>query len=423
MMDGDTIVKIKGIPYKRFAIPQYLTAVGSALYFSAESSTYGRELWKAIGDTAFMVKDLNPSVFASNPTNFTTVDGILYFTANDGVVGNELWKLQNDSVYLMKDINTGLSNANPYDLTVVGNTIYFVADEGVNDRKLWKIVSDTVYKVRVPSLLNVAAISERIVMGSSLYFNANSATVGSELWVAKDDTVMLVKDFNPGINSSNPHNLEEVGGVLYFVADDGSAGNELWMVLDNSAFMVKDIVAGAVASTPYNLIAVNDALYFNADDVTHGRELWKVRAPLFSKIDTAVCNSFWFDNVLLQQNGRYFDTLTSSSNKDSIVILDLGVNTVTNSVSRNDPVLTASANNAINQWLNCDQANAVIAGMSINKTYTAESSGSYAVEIRQNGCIDTSDCIKVELAGINSAEKLGEVNVTIPTLQKVVCLH
>lgn len=410
MTDGDSIYKVKGIPYKRFATPQNLITVGNAMYFSAETSTTGRELWKAIGDTAFMVKDIYKGTSASNPSNFTVIDSTLYFTAEDGIVGNELRKLQNDSVYLIKDINTGISSSKPYDLTAVGNAIYFVADEGVNIRKLWKIYKDTTYKVHVPSIMNAATIAQITVLRNSMYFNANSPSVGSELWLATDDTVLLVKDIYPSNKSSNPLDLEVVGDVLYFVAENGSTGNELWIALGNSAFLVKDLVAGAVSSSPSNLIAVDNTLYFSADDVTHGRELWSVRAPILSFIDTVACNAYRFGNVSLTQTGRYFDTLISSNKGDSIIILDLIINSINSEVSKNNSVLTALANNAKYQWLNCNQANVAIQG-AINKTYTAESSGSFAVEIRQNGCIDTSDCVEVKLAGIGSQDKIAGVKV------------
>jgi ELWxxDGT repeat protein len=285
-----------------------------------------------------------------------------------------------------------------------------VADEGVNVRKLWKSYGDTAYKVHVPSILNAATISQREVIGSKMYFNANSPTVGSEIWVAQDDTVILLKDIYPGTKSSNPLDLEAVGDVLYFAADDGITGKEIWMVLGNSVFLVKDIVPGLATSAPFNLIAVNDAIYFSADNITHGRELWKVRAPLFLLMDTIACQSYQFGNSYLTQSGRYFDTLISSNNRDSIIILDLIINTLNTDLSQNNLVLTALENNADYQWLNCDQAYATIAGAT-NKVYTTISSGSYAVEIKKNGCIDTSDCVVVKLTGIDSQEKPKKMTV------------
>ncbi len=410
MTDGDSIYKVKGIPYKRFAVPQFLTALGNALYFSGESPSNGRELWKAIGDTAFIVKDLNKGTNSSNPSNFMVVDSTLYFTADDGIVGNELRKLQNDSIFLIKDINIGLSNASPYDLTKVGNTIYFIADEGVNQRKLWKTIGDTAYKVGVPSTLNQASIANRKVMGDKFFFGTSTPAVGSELWVAIEDTVLLVKDINPGTKNSNISQLEVVDNVLYFVADNGSLGAELWMVLGNQAFLVKDIYPGPQTSNPLNLVAVNNVLYFSAEDIAHGRELWKVNSPLHVTIDTIVCNGIWFNGSFLTQNGQYYDTLQTTNNRDSIIILNLEVFSVNRGISKNNMVLNALAEDATYQWINCNQSNAPIEGET-SKIFIAKESGSYAVVISQNGCKDTSDCVEIEIVSIGSQEKLDEIRV------------
>ena len=51
------------------------------------------------------------------------------------------------------------------------------------------------------------------------------------------------------------------------------------------------------------------------------------------------------------------------------------------------------------RWLRCDQQFAVVAGATAN-TFTPNTSGSYAVEIRQNGCIDTSVCVNVVASSV-----------------------
>ncbi|MBL7912359.1 MAG: T9SS type A sorting domain-containing protein [Bacteroidia bacterium] len=52
------------------------------------------------------------------------------------------------------------------------------------------------------------------------------------------------------------------------------------------------------------------------------------------------------------------------------------------------------------QWLNCANAMAQILNET-NQTYTATTNGSYAVQITNNGCIDTSVCINIVNVGIN----------------------
>ncbi|TVR79069.1 MAG: T9SS C-terminal target domain-containing protein [Chitinophagaceae bacterium] len=55
--------------------------------------------------------------------------------------------------------------------------------------------------------------------------------------------------------------------------------------------------------------------------------------------------------------------------------------------------LTVETDRAIYRWLDCDNNYAVIPG-AINQTFTPSESGNYAVQVNDNGCIDTSACYK-----------------------------
>ena len=74
-------------------MPNYLTAVGSTLFFSASDGTNGTELWKSDGTPAgtVLVKDINPGTAGSTPTYLINVGGTLYFAATTTTYGNELW--------------------------------------------------------------------------------------------------------------------------------------------------------------------------------------------------------------------------------------------------------------------------------------------------------------------------------------------
>jgi len=135
------------------------------------------------------------------------------------------------------------------------------------------------------------------------------------------DSVSLVKDINPGTDSSTPQSFTNVNGSLYFWASDANGyelfksdgtdagtniihnipapiwssvqsngilyfntyggdpiyGNELWKTDGTAAGtkIVKDINPGTAGSGPSNLTNVNGILYFQATDGINGYELWK----------------------------------------------------------------------------------------------------------------------------------------------------
>jgi hypothetical protein len=72
---------------------------------------------------------------------------------------------------------------------------------------------------------------------------------------------------------------------------------------------------------------------------------------------------------------------------------------VDTSVTLNSSVLTANAVlNTSYQWIHCDSAS--IEGATFQSFIPSES-GNYAVEITQDGCVDTSSCYTINIIGID----------------------
>ena len=90
----------------------------------------------------------------------------------------------------------------------------------------------------------------------------------------------------------------------------------------------------------------------------------------------------------------------ASNGCDSLVSLGLVIHTVSD-VSTTTTGITISANNtaATYQWLDCANNYSPISG-AINASFTATVNGMYAVELRENTCIDTSICVNINSIGI-----------------------
>ena len=113
------------------------------------------------------------------------------------------------------------------------------------------------------------------------------------------------------------------------------------------------------------------------------------------------CDSYtWIDgNTYTANNITATHSLTNAIGCDSVVTLDLTINTVDISVTENSPTLTANVSGATYQWVDCNNSYAVLTAET-NQSFTATVNGSYAVVVSNNNCIDTSDCIDVIKAGI-----------------------
>ena len=129
-----------------------------------------------------------------------------------------------------------------------------------------------------------------------------------------------------------------------------------------------------------------------------------------SKIDTlniAACDSYtWNSNSQTYTlSGFYNDTLMAANGCDSIITLNLTIDTVNTRIIRNGFELTAQTTNpnATFQWIDCTADTAILGATS--NTYTAIMNGQYSVEITENNCVDTSTCISILNVGLEDSQK------------------
>ena len=125
------------------------------------------------------------------------------------------------------------------------------------------------------------------------------------------------------------------------------------------------------------------------------------------------CNSLtWIDgNTYTESNNTITHTLSNAAGCDSVITLYLTINNVSDiTTSLSNQTITATNTNASYQWLDCNNGNAVIP-TETNQTFTASSNGSYAVELTENGCIDTSNCVVIE--SVNIVENSSDDKIVI----------
>jgi len=117
-------------------------------------------------------------------------------------------------------------------------------------------------------------------------------------------------------------------------------------------------------------------------------------------VRTACDSLTWIDgNTYFVNNNTATDTINNAMGCDSVITLNLTINTIDNSVTQASNLLEAKESGANYQWLNCSNDFSVLTGET-NQTLTASSNGNFAVEITQNGCIDTSACYAITGIGI-----------------------
>ena len=117
------------------------------------------------------------------------------------------------------------------------------------------------------------------------------------------------------------------------------------------------------------------------------------------------CDSFtWIDGITYTaSNNTAIDTIMNATGCDSVVTLDLTIYSVSNiTTSLDGTTITANNTSATYAWLDCDNNNSPIPGEN-NQSFTPTSNGNYAVELKENGCIDTSACVVVTTVGMTES--------------------
>lgn len=131
------------------SFPHNFTDVNGTCYFAANDGIHGNELWRSNSTRpgTKMVKNIQPKQLPSSPGNLTAVRGLvngrttylLYFTATTSTNGRELWKSDGTETgtVLVKDINPSkvTSASKITGLTAVKisddkDALFFAADDG-----------------------------------------------------------------------------------------------------------------------------------------------------------------------------------------------------------------------------------------------------------------------------------------------------
>ncbi len=143
--------------------------------------------------------------------------------------------------------------------------------------------------------------------------------VGSELYIT-DGTAAgtsLIKDINPGINSSQPSFLQKLNDKVIFRADDGANGREPWVTDGTEAgtFMLKDINPNG-NSFISSFITLGDLVLFNVNG-----DLWKTDG---TEAGTELVMDLLISSEMMYKydGAVYFSSYDTASDSDALYKTD-----------------------------------------------------------------------------------------------------
>ncbi|MGB0560677.1 MAG: DUF4347 domain-containing protein [Spirulinaceae cyanobacterium] len=245
-----------------------LTPVGTKLFFTASMLNSGIELWvvDTVGSgTAKMVRDINEtSGVGSTPEQLTVVGDKLFFVADDGNNGKELWVSDGNTAQIVKDLNPNQNGKEPAQLTVADNKLFFIAEdnEGLN---LYVTEGDSSSTHRVKDLLggffpSITLDSTLEVVGNRLYFRGDDTTspnnYGKEVWSIN------ITDLGSGSSNSAP---TLTGPTSESIDENTTFVTDLEASDDTST-------EGGSSSLTYRITGGDDAALFQWEDASNSQD-------------------------------------------------------------------------------------------------------------------------------------------------------
>ncbi len=212
------------------------------MYFTAGDSLHGVELWQSDGTTAgtTLVADIWPGPGNGAPGfygGFYSANGKLYFSANDSTHGYELYTSDGTAggTLLVSDINPGLGSSMPlfYTAAVLNGKLFFGATGNGSGYQLYSSDGTTAGTHAISNIYTSSTFSpvNMVAFNNSLFLEGSDSTQGRQLYNvdAADSLIILTP---PITTTTNPLGSESFlypfNGSLAFAANYNSIGNELW---------------------------------------------------------------------------------------------------------------------------------------------------------------------------------------------------
>ncbi|MCB0401130.1 MAG: T9SS type A sorting domain-containing protein [Flavobacteriales bacterium] len=242
----------------------------------------------------------------------------------------------------------------------------------------------------------------------TLNLTINNATSGTDIVTACNSYTWIDNNTYTASTTSPTHTI--TGGAangcdsivtLNLTINNATSGTDIvtacdsYMWIDNNTYTTSTTspthtITGGAANGCDSIVTLN----LTINNATSGTDI------------VTACDSYmWIDNnTYTTSTTSPTHTITGGATNgcDSIVTLNLTINSVDATTTNSNDSIIANASSATYQWLDCDNNYEIIAGAT-SQLFVASTNGNYAVSVTQNNCTDTSTCVNVTGVGINES--------------------
>jgi hypothetical protein len=189
------------------------------------------------------------------------------------------------------------------------------------------------------------------------------------------------------------------------------SGTTLTAISQGSNMQWVDCSSGAIpGATLYSYTPTQAGMYALVQTV--GQCTDTSECVFYTITDTSICfgENYQIDTFSYSTTGTYTHLLQANYNLlDSFSVTNLNVINPNLTTTISGGTITSNSTSGIYQWINCYNFSSI--SNETNQSYTPTVNGSYAVEVNEDGCIDTSDCFVFANVGVESLESNAEIQV------------
>ncbi|WP_459554669.1 cadherin domain-containing protein [Lacunimicrobium album] len=271
--DG-SLTEIKSTTDQTLSSPTFLVNSNGTLYFTAQTTQEGRELWRITSNNqAELVVDFTLGNGSSTFDDVEAVGSNVYVVTTRSDVGRELWKVVPTGLELVIDLNIGPSNGSPSTLTNVNGTLYFTATDTTGVLGLWRI-NPAGDLQRLTTITAPHTFGELFAFNNVLIFLGSNDEYRYQYWSVDDAGQIKRLTTAPRLSTENYFASVEFNGRLYYTAYKN--GHPTIKYIDAYG----NEITLATGMSLSNAVVAGQYVYFTSNSPTgqSGNELWRMDA-------------------------------------------------------------------------------------------------------------------------------------------------
>ena len=234
----------------------------------------------------------------------------------------------------------------------------------------------------------------------TLDLTINTSTTGTDVQTACDSYMWIDGNTYTSDNNTATHTLTNAAGcdsvvTLDLTINTSTTGTDVqtacdsYMWIDGNTYTSDNNTATHILTNAAGCDSVV-TLDLTINTSTTGTD-----------VQTACDSYIWIDgNTYTADNNIATHTLTNAAGCDSVVTLDLTINvTPTAGATDNGDGTFSATGSGSYQWIDCS-SNTAIAGETSSE-FTPTQNGDYKVAVSNGDCADTSDCLNIDNVGLS----------------------